>query len=158
VTVHVTPSGSRGARIPNVPAWLWRVLNAIGEIVFRVFGKRMRVAGRPVLLLETVGARSGARRRTILCWFPYRESSWIIVASRAGDARHPGWFHNLARNPERVWITFPGGTRLKVRPESLRGTERDQEWREVVKVSPQYAKYEDATDRVIPLIRLVREG
>jgi hypothetical protein len=47
---------------------------------------------------------------------------------------------------------------MGVRPESLRGAERDEAWRRVVSLSPVFAKYQEATDRLIPVLRLAREG
>ena len=110
-----------------------------------------------MLQLETIGARSGAKRRAVVCWFPDRErkDSWLIVASLAGAPRHPDWLHNLARNPDRVWIEL-GHQRWKVRAESLRGSERDEAWSRIVALAPGYAGYQEKTDRIIPVVRLIR--
>jgi len=135
--------------------------------VFRRFGDRMRVQGRPLLELETVGARTGARRRTMLAWFPDTSAEpaqnpsasfdrWLVVASNAGSARHPAWFLNLAKNPDQVWITT-GKRRVKVRPETLEGAERDRAWQEVTSLAPGYGRYLEVTDRVIPIVRLRQE-
>jgi deazaflavin-dependent oxidoreductase (nitroreductase family) len=80
-------------------------------------------------------------------------NSWIVVASAAGSARHPAWFLNLAKHPEQVWITV-GKRRIKVTPETLEGAERKEAWRQIVLLAPGYGRYEEKTDRVIPLIRL----
>jgi deazaflavin-dependent oxidoreductase (nitroreductase family) len=124
----------------------------------RRFGNRMQVQGRPLLLLTTVGAKTGRVRQTVLCWFPDsnasdRVQSWRVVASGAGSAKHPAWFVNLARNPDRVSIEI-SGRQIKVEPESLRGAERTEAWRQVVALAPGYAAYEQRTDREIPVIRL----
>ncbi|MBI3971316.1 MAG: nitroreductase family deazaflavin-dependent oxidoreductase [Chloroflexi bacterium] len=60
--------------------------------------------GAPLLLLTTVGAKTGKTRRTVLGWFPDGDKSWLVVASYAGAARHPAWYFNLAKNPDKVWI------------------------------------------------------
>jgi deazaflavin-dependent oxidoreductase (nitroreductase family) len=171
VSVEVTPPGTRGPSFPRFPTGLRVLFDALGDVIFAFFGKRMRVQGRPVLRLETVGARTGTKRHTMVCWFPdlpitegapatpgLKPESWVCVASLAGAARHPGWFHNLARHPDRVWIRFPGGDRMKVRPTSLRRAEREEAWRRIVSLAPGFGKYQEQTDRVIPVVRLVREG
>ena len=117
----------------------------------------MRVQGRPLLLLETVGARTGKRRQTTLGWFPDEDParrSWLIVASAAGSASHPAWYVNLARRPDDVAIVV-GGERIAVRPESLHGAERERTWNRVVALAPGYGKYARDTDREIPIVRLV---
>jgi deazaflavin-dependent oxidoreductase (nitroreductase family) len=132
--------------------------------LYHRFGDRMRVQGQPLLLLSTVGAKTGKLRQTVLCWFPDSDvpdvsdvpdgdQSWLVVASGAGSAKHPAWFVNLARNPDRVSMEI-GGRQIKVKPESLRGAERAQAWRQVVALAPGYAAYEKKTDREIPVIRL----
>jgi len=154
MSVEITPRGTKGARLP-APAPLKAIFVALSDLAFRLLRDRMRVQGRPVLRLETIGARSGARRHAVLCWFPEREDSWLIVASLGGSPRHPDWFHNLARNPDRVWIEV-AQRRWKVRPESLRGAEREEAWRRIVAFAPGYAGYQEKTDRIIPVVRLVR--
>jgi deazaflavin-dependent oxidoreductase (nitroreductase family) len=126
--------------------------------LYHRFGARMRVQGQPVLLLSTVGAKTGKLWQTVLCWFPDSDvsdgdQSWLVVASGAGSAKHPAWFVNLARNPDRVSIEI-GGRYVKVEPQSLQGAERAAAWRQVVALAPGYAAYETRTDREIPIIRL----
>ena len=91
MSVEVTPRGTRGARFPP-PAPLKAIFVALSNVAFGLLGDRMRVQGRPVLQLETIGARSGAKRRAVVCWFPdrEREDSWLIVASLAGGAKTSG--------------------------------------------------------------------
>ena len=75
------------------------------------------------------------------------------MASAAGSARHPAWYVNLAKHPDRAWIEV-GDTRLKVRPEVLTGAERSATWGRIVAEAPAYAGYATRTDREIPLVRL----
>jgi deazaflavin-dependent oxidoreductase (nitroreductase family) len=79
-----------------------------------------------------------------------------VVASNAGSARHPAWFLNLAKNPDRVWITT-GKRRIKVKPETLEVAERDRAWQEVTSLAPGYGHYLEVTDRAIPIVRLRQE-
>lgn len=114
----------------------------------------MRVMGRPLLVLETVGARSGQARSAVLGWFPdTTEEGWLVVASYAGAARHPAWFLNMAGNPDRVWVDI-GGRKVRVEPASLKGAERAEAWQRIVSLSPGYGGYQEKTDREIPIVRL----
>jgi len=125
--------------------------------MFRLTGGRMRVQGRPLLLLETVGARSRKRRQSTLGWFPDVDPTrraWLVVASAAGAASHPAWSVNLARRPDDASIEV-GGERIAVRAESLHGAERESAWARVIALAPGYAKYGRDTDREIPIVRLV---
>lgn len=153
--VEVTPRGTRGRGFPRAARALMKVAMGLSVRAYRAFGHRMRVQGRPLLLLNTVGARSGTLRRTILGWFPDdRPGTYIVTATAAGSAAHPAWYLNMARHPDEVSIEV-GGRTIPVRPESLRGAERDAAWRRIVELAPGYASYGSSTDRLIPVIRLV---
>src|SRR5437588_12523457 len=117
----------------------------------------MKQGGVPLLILTTVGARSGHARSVPLTWFPDKPTAAdrrLVVASLGGAANHPNWFYNLARNPDKVWIEV-GRRRLKVRPETLGGAERDQAYRRVVAAVPGHAGYQQKTDRRLPAARLI---
>lgn len=116
-----------------------------------------RVMGLPAILLTTVGARSKVERTHVLGGFADGEDAWLIVASNGGAPTHPAWFINLAKNPDKVWIEV-GNRKLKVVPDSLRGSERENAYARVVAVAPRYAGYLTKTDREIPVIRLTPAG
>ena len=153
MTVDLTPRGTRGWEPPRLLRPLMRAAFRLGVLLYHWFGDRMRVQGRPVLLLSTRGAKSGKVRKTILCWFPDGDNSWLVVASNAGSARHPAWYVNLAKNPDQVSIAI-GGRQVKVEPQSLRDAERAEAWRRVIALAPGYAAYQEQTDREIPVVRL----
>lgn len=161
MAIEVPPRGSRGWEAPRLLRPLLGGMTRIQVRLYHRFGNRIRVQGQPVLLLSTVGAKTGKLRQTVLCWFPDSavsgvpdgDQSWLVVASGAGSAKHPAWFVNLARNPDRVSIEI-AGRQVKVEPKSLQGTEREAAWRRVVALAPGYATYEKKTDREIPVIRL----
>jgi len=130
------------------------------------FGSRMMAAiyrltgGRSsgqMLLLTTVGAKSGEQRVANLRRFDDGAGRWLIVGSAGGQAKHPGWLHNLAQNPDQAWIEV-GRERSKVHPELLNGDERGTAWKRIVAEAPQFGKYEHTTDREIPVVRLTRES
>jgi len=80
--------------------------------------------GMDVLFLTTIGSKAGQRRQTPVAWFPDGEDALLIVASAAGSARNPAWYHNLGTHPDQVWIDLPQRT-LQVTPEQLEGARRE---------------------------------
>jgi deazaflavin-dependent oxidoreductase (nitroreductase family) len=116
--------------------------------------KRM---GFPVVLLTTRGARSGEPRTTPVGGFTDGDNSWLVVASLAGAARHPAWFLNVARHPDDIWLEV-GRERFKVRARSLEGTERTEALRRIAAISARYGRYQEKTDREIPIVQLSREA
>jgi deazaflavin-dependent oxidoreductase (nitroreductase family) len=152
MSVELTPSGTRGMKLP-VPRRLMALMNAIPVGLQRLSGGRMKMNGQPLLLLDTVGARSGQSRTSIIAQFPEPDGSTLIVASFGGAATHPAWYFNLAKHPDRVFIERDG-RRVRVQPTSLSGDERDAAWRRIVTVAPGFGEYQRKTDRQIPVIRL----
>lgn len=159
MSVRLTPSGTRGSGFGNMSPLMLGVYKAMNRVMFAVAGRRMRIQGLPLLQLETVGAKSGARRFTNLGRFEDegRSDSWLVVASAAGAAKHPAWYFNLARHPDEAWATVDG-KRIAVRAESLSGDERARAWERVVSRAPGYGKYTVATDREIPIVRLTAKA
>jgi deazaflavin-dependent oxidoreductase (nitroreductase family) len=136
--------------------WALAIFHFMNVGMFRLLGRRMRVQGRPLLLLTTTGAKTGRVRETTLGWFPDDDGgsdSRLIVASAAGAAAHPSWYVNLARRPDGAAIEVDG-RRFAVNADSLHGPERDRAWARIVALAPGYGKYEQQTDREIPVVRL----
>lgn len=153
--LSLPPAGSRGVELPRLVRPIVRALMGVGKPLFRL---GLKVQGRPLLLLETLGARTGQRRTTILGWFPSNgepAGSWTVVASNGGSARHPGWAYNLAHHPEDATVDIREGP-VAVTAELLTGPEREEMWRRVVEMAPGYRRYEQQTDREIPIFRLTR--
>ncbi len=149
MAVELPPKGTRGQQPPKLPRPLMNAMTSLSVAFFRLLGNRVRVMGADLLLLTTVGAKTGKTRRTLLGWFPDGDKAWLVLASYAGAARHPAWYVNMARNPDKVWVEV-GKRKRKVRPESLEGAERAEAWRRVAAQSPGYAAYQEKTDRRIP--------
>lgn len=107
----------------------------------------------PILLLTTKGRKSGEMRTTPLI-FVANGANPAIIASKGGAPEHPAWYQNLAADPHvRVQVkadVFDAVARTAV------GEERTRLWDEAVKVWPQYADYQRATDRQIPVVVLDR--
>jgi deazaflavin-dependent oxidoreductase (nitroreductase family) len=107
----------------------------------------------PTALLETHGARSGARRRNAIIYFHDGERV-TIAASNAGSSRHPAWYHNLRAHPD---VTFAGiPMRATVVDDKA---ERERLWELADHVFPAFASYRrDAAkaNRTIPIVQLTR--
>lgn len=152
--IEIPPSGTRGVNLRGWP--IIRALMGLFTALYRRSGGRISALPFPVLALTTIGARSGRERSVLLGRFPDDEGRWLIVASLAGAARHPAWLINIARHPDQVWVQI-SGQRFKVRPQVLRGEERAAAWTRIVASAAQFARYQDLTDREIPVVRLTRE-
>jgi deazaflavin-dependent oxidoreductase (nitroreductase family) len=109
------------------------------------------LAGHPLLIMISTGARSGQPRRAILTWS--RDRGDYIVAGTAGGApTTPSWVENVRRNPE-VEVEIANRTfRATARVED--GPERDRLWQQHVDALPHFAEYPKKSGRVIPMIRL----
>lgn len=152
--VTLSQGGTRGVSIPGFVKPLMKAGMGLFHLGFGMFGDRMKVQGRPLLELTTIGAKTGKRRRVILGYFDdlAEPGSWNVVGSNGGAAKHPAWCHNLARNDE-AWVKM-GGRETRVRADSLSGDERAAAWDQVVALAPGYGPYTEKTDRELPIIRL----
>ena len=96
--------------------------------------------GMNLLVLTTIGKKTGMERQTPLAWFPAPDGTWFIVASAAGAAKNPSWYYNLAASPTTARITI-GGREVPVTARQLHGVERDRAWEQVVAAVPRYGQY-----------------
>jgi deazaflavin-dependent oxidoreductase (nitroreductase family) len=144
-----TTAGTRGGRQPA--GFAARLSNKV--IAGRVRKGRAKFLGFNALVLTTVGRKTGAERTTPVGWFPGPDDSRLIVASAAGATENPAWYYNLAAHPDQVQIELEGRT-VPVTAEQLHGTERAQAWQQIVTAAPRFAKYQQKTDRDLPVIRL----
>lgn len=111
-----------------------------------------RAAGMPVILLTTIGRRSGKRRTTVLT-APVREAGrTVLVASYGGDNRHPSWFVNLRQNPD-VEVTVDGCT-TAMTARVAASEEKAQLWPRVIGRYRGYERYQERSERDIPLVIL----
>jgi deazaflavin-dependent oxidoreductase (nitroreductase family) len=112
------------------------------------------IGGRPMLLLRTVGRKTGESRTSALLYVPDGER-YAVIASKGGDVRHPGWFHNLTASPD-VEIQI-GRERIPVKARVAEGEERERLWAKANEVNQgQYDTYQSRTDRKIPVVVLER--
>ena len=108
----------------------------------------------PLLLLTTIGAKSGQCRTTPLGYMPEGDRL-IVIASSGGAPTHPDWYHNLVAHPQ---VTVEVGTEafdaIAVVAED---EERDRLWTKGVALYPSLAEHQAKTTRQIPVIALSRQ-
>jgi deazaflavin-dependent oxidoreductase (nitroreductase family) len=110
--------------------------------------------GAPMVLVTTVGAKSGQQRTTPLVYLPEGDRV-VIFASAAGAPKHPAWYHNLMANPS--VIAEVGDQRYEATATEVTGDERARLYAEQVSRMPGFADYEaKAGERIIPVIALDR--
>ncbi len=111
-------------------------------------GNTLRDTGLPVVVVTSVGARSGKLRKTPLMRVEH-DGRYALVASKGGAPEHPTWFHNLTAHPQIELQDGPAPRDMTVR--LLDGEERDVWWRRAVEAFPTYANYQTKTERTIPV-------
>ncbi len=109
--------------------------------------------GAPMVLLTTIGAKSGNQTTTPLVYKQDGERI-VIFASAAGAPKHPAWYHNLVANPQ--VIIEVGNERTGATAEEITGPERDRIYAEQATIMPGFAEYQAKTTRVIPVVALNR--
>ena len=110
-------------------------------------------AGAKLLLLHTLGAKSGELRVNPLAYFDDGDDL-LIVASFAGSPKNPPWYYNLLANPK-VTVEVGDDTYSAIASELLE-PKRSEEYDAIAKKSQAFAEYRDKTSRVIPIIKLAR--
>jgi deazaflavin-dependent oxidoreductase (nitroreductase family) len=133
--------------------FLFKIFMRVQIVVFRLTNGRAMSAmrGMPVLLLTTVGRKTGKRRTTPLMYMRDGES-YVLTASNNGKDKHPAWFHNLQASPQ-VQIEVPG-SRLDVSASVATQIERDRLWPQLVSKAPFFDEYRKGTTRPIPMVLL----
>jgi deazaflavin-dependent oxidoreductase (nitroreductase family) len=135
----------------------WGLLGRVTQghtALYRLTGGRVghRVPGAPpMLLLDHVGAKSGAKRTSPLVYVRDGEDL-VLVASKGGYPKSPGWFYNLKANPDtEVQV---GSEHLWVHARVADVEERKRLWPKALKVYGGYEDYQRRTEREIPLMIL----
>ncbi|MEU7513661.1 nitroreductase family deazaflavin-dependent oxidoreductase [Streptomyces sp. NPDC042898] len=105
----------------------------------------------PVVILSTVGAKSGKIRKTPVMRVEH-DGSYAVVASMAGAPQHPVWYHNAVADP-RVELQ-DGPVRQDMLAREVTGDEKALWWARAVQAFPDYAAYQKKTDREIPVLVL----
>ena len=131
-----------------------RVMSLVNTWIYRLSGGRLGgtwMHGAPILLLTTVGRKSGEKRTAPLLYLE-DASRVILVGSQGGMAEDPQWVRNLDANPD-VEIEI-GSARRAMRARRGSPVEKSHYWPALCKMYPDYADYQARTLREIPVILL----
>jgi deazaflavin-dependent oxidoreductase (nitroreductase family) len=109
------------------------------------------LAGHPLVVMTSRGARSGSERRAILT-YSRDGDAYVVAGTSGGSPTDPAWLHNLAADPE-VGIET-GNRTFQATATRAEGEERDRLWQQHVEALPWFADYPAQTGRVIPMFRL----
>jgi deazaflavin-dependent oxidoreductase (nitroreductase family) len=111
--------------------------------------------GSPMLLLHTVGARSGQPRVNPMMYLRDGQR-YLVFASKAGADTNPDWYYNLRAHPD-VQIEV-GDETLDVDAEEILGPERDTLFERQAALYPGFADYQRGTTRIIPVLALTEQS
>jgi F420H(2)-dependent quinone reductase len=107
--------------------------------------------GKPVILLTTIGAKTGKVRKTPLMRVEHN-GEYAVVASLGGAPKHPVWYHNVKAHPQ---VELQDGEAAKdYEAREVFGDEKAVWWERAVEAWPDYAEYQTKTDRQIPVFVL----
>ena len=121
--------------------------------VYRATGGKLlgRMGKSPILILNTVGRKSGKKRATPLLYAVDGED-FVIIASKGGAPSHPAWYLNLKANPD---VTVEVADReVRVGAEEVDGVQKERLWKRMAEMYPTYDDYQNKTKRKIPLLVL----
>ena len=114
------------------------------------FGKT--ISDRPCLILESVGGKTGKLRKNVLVYLREKDNI-CVVASKGGNPKNPGWYHNLKNNPDAT-IQI-GRDRFDVTATEIFGLERIEWWKKMDYMNNGiYDQYQSRTSRKIPVMLL----
>jgi deazaflavin-dependent oxidoreductase (nitroreductase family) len=113
--------------------------------------KGTELEGRPVILLTTIGAKTGKVRKTPLMRVEHG-GEYAVVASLGGAPKNPVWYYNIVANPR---VELQDGAETKdYDSREVFGDEKAAWWERAVATWPDYAEYQTKTDRQIPVFVL----
>lgn len=142
----------------NVPSWiqdhLRRYIESNGKDGHYFDASAVGASGLvPSLLLTTTGRKSG-KRTTMPLFYGETEGGYVVIGSKGGSDTHPAWHLNLLADPKAEIQV--GEHHYSVVARIASGEERARLWEQMVSVYPPYTKYQQATNREIPVVVLDR--
>jgi deazaflavin-dependent oxidoreductase (nitroreductase family) len=137
-----------GEYAPSTADWA-RTQAELFEATNGAEGAELR--GMPIIVLTSVGAKSGLLRKTALMRVEH-DGEYAVVASLGGAPKHPVWYFNLLKNPN-VELQ-DGAVKREFVAREITGDEKATWWRRAVAAYPPYADYQEKTERQIPVFLL----
>ncbi|MDL9979008.1 nitroreductase family deazaflavin-dependent oxidoreductase [Microbacterium candidum] len=137
-----------GEYLPSTAAWARKQAETF-EASHGADANQLR--GKPIIVLTTVGAKTGGLRKTALMRVEH-DGRYAVVASRGGAPEHPQWYWNLRKNPH-VELQ-DGDVTHDYTARELDGDERAEWWARATQAWPDYDVYQTKTDRRIPIFVL----
>jgi F420H(2)-dependent quinone reductase len=116
----------------------------------------LRDTGLPIIVVTTVGNKSGKVRKTPLMRVEH-DGVYALVASMGGAPKNPVWYYNLKAHPDSVRVQ-DGEKPVDVEVRELSGEERGEWWERAVAAYPPYAEYQQNTERLIPVFVATPRG
>ena len=137
-----------GEYLPSTSEWARQQAEA-----FEASGgqEAAELRGVPIIVLTTVGAKTGGLRKTALMRVEH-DGKYAVVASKGGAPEHPAWFYNVVKNP-RVALQ-DGDVKKEYDAHQAQGAEREEWWGYATEVWPDYDEYQKKTERRIELFVL----
>jgi F420H(2)-dependent quinone reductase len=132
---------------------LMRLADGGTQLVYRISAGRLgeRQLAYSILLLHTIGRKTG-RTRTHALLYIRDGGDFVVCASNFGSSHHPAWYLNLRSDPTaRIQV---GQSEYQVSARTAGAEERRRLWPDILAVRPQYADYQAATTRELPLVIL----
>jgi len=150
MTKQDQPAGRRRSKLVAV---LQNAFTGVHSFLYRSSNGRIggTIANSPVLLLTTTGRRSG-KQRTVPLLYLQDGRNVVLVASNGGAVRHPNWWLNLQTAGE-AWVQIDG-IRRQVKAEQASAAEKQRLWPLLTAMYPGYKRYQEITDRDIPVVIL----
>jgi deazaflavin-dependent oxidoreductase (nitroreductase family) len=142
----------QGEYAPSTSAWARAQAEAY-EASGGTEAATLRDSGLPVIVLTTLGAKSGKLRKTALMRVEH-DGVYAVVASLGGAPKHPQWYHNIVAQP--LVELQDGAEKHDYRAREIVGDEKALWWERAVAAYPPYADYQTKTERQIPVFVLER--
>jgi deazaflavin-dependent oxidoreductase (nitroreductase family) len=136
-----------GEYVPSTQKWVRDQVD-LYESSGGTQGTTLRDTGLPVVIVTSLGARSGRIRKTPLMRVEH-QGRYLLVASQGGAPKHPTWYFNLKSHP--VIELQDGPVKQEMAVRELSGEEKATWWERAVAAFPNYADYQRRTDREIPV-------
>ncbi len=139
----------QGTYVPSASSW---VRDQVEKIEAKGTTRAVSILDHPVVLMTMLGTSGNVRKVPVMR--VEHDGVYAAVASKGGAPDNPAWYRNLLANPvvdlqddDRTWTA---------RAREIEGAERDRWWARCVETFPQYAEYQEKTDRLIPVLLLER--